>query len=244
MRYALVMPAAGRGTRFAGELPKQYARLAGRSVIEWSLQPFLADPRCVVAVVAVASHDERWPVLTPNLHSRSAGARLVTVLGGEQRCHSVHNAIAQLSQHGLGDDDWVLVHDAARPCVSGEEIDQLLALLASHPLGGLLALRVTDTIKRDDGHGGVAETVPRGPLWRALTPQMFRLGVLRDALDAAFAAATLPTDEAQAVELWTQAGRGRPQLLEGSPDNLKITSRRDLALAEAILQRRLARGAA
>jgi 2-C-methyl-D-erythritol 4-phosphate cytidylyltransferase len=243
MRYALVMPAAGSGKRFAGDLPKQYARLAGRSVIEWSLQPFLADPRCVVAVVAVASDDERWPVLTPNLHARSAGAQLVTVAGGEHRCHSVRNAVAVLTQHGLGDEDWVLVHDAARPCISSEEIDQLLALLGSQPQGGLLALRVTDTIKRDDGQGGVAETVPRGPLWRALTPQMFRIGALSRALDAALAAGTLPTDETQAMELGSQPGRGRPQLVEGSPDNLKITSRRDLALAEAILQRRLARGA-
>jgi 2-C-methyl-D-erythritol 4-phosphate cytidylyltransferase len=240
MRYALVMPAAGSGTRFATDLPKQYAKLAGRTVIEWALQPFLADPRCVLATIAVAVDDERWPVLTPNLLSRSATARIAMAHGGEQRCHSVRNAVAMLGREGFDDHDWVLVHDAARPCVSREEIDHLLATLAQHPVGGLLALPVTDTIKRDDGHGGVLETVPRAPLWRALTPQMFRLGTLRAALETAIANGVLPTDDAQAVELLL--GPQRPQLVAGSPDNIKITSRRDLALAEALLQRRLARG--
>lgn len=244
MRYALVMPAAGSGARFAAELPKQYARLAGRSLIEWSLQPFIADRRCVVAVVAVAASDERWPVLAGSLQARSVGARVVTATGGEQRCHSVRNGLARLAEHGLDDADWVLVHDAARPCVSAEEVDQLLALLAAHPLGGLLALRVTDTIKREDGAGNVLETVQRAPLWRALTPQMFRIGVLRAALDAAAAGGAMPTDESQAVELWSARGGSRPQLIQGAADNLKVTTRWDLAMAESILQRRIARGIA
>lgn len=239
MRYALVMPAAGTGSRFAADLPKQYAKLAGRTVIEWSLQPFLTDPRCVVAVIAVAVDDERWPVLTPNLLSHSTTARIAMASGGATRCHSVRNAVAMLGSEGFQDEDWVLVHDAARPCVSREDIDQLIAALAQHPVGGLLALPVTDTIKRDDGERGVLETVPRTLLWCALTPQMFRLGMLREALATALVNGVLPTDEAQAMELLS--GSVRPQLVAGSPDNLKITSRRDLALAEAVLQRRLAR---
>ncbi|MEO7773257.1 MAG: 2-C-methyl-D-erythritol 4-phosphate cytidylyltransferase [Steroidobacteraceae bacterium] len=231
------MPAAGSGARFAAAVPKQYAQLEGRSVIEWSLQPFLDDPRCVLLVVAVAGSDEYWPPIASALQARG-GAPLITVAGGEQRCHSVRNAVEVLNTHSLTDADWVLVHDAARPCLSRAELDHLLGALAAHPLGGLLAVPVADTIKLDDGQGGVAGTVDRKALWRALTPQMFRIGILREALDAAIARGSLPTDETQAVEEWALVGGGRAQLVPGAPDNLKITSPGDLALAAAILQRR------
>ncbi|HEV7136749.1 MAG TPA: 2-C-methyl-D-erythritol 4-phosphate cytidylyltransferase, partial [Steroidobacteraceae bacterium] len=129
-------------------------------------------------------------------------------------------------------DDWVLVHDAARPCLPREDLDRLLADLASHPVGGLLATPAADTLKRADGARDVQQTVDRAGLWRALTPQMFRYGRLCEALDRAHAAGRTPTDEAQAIEWLGDA----PRLVEGAAANLKITSAADLAIAAALLK--------
>lgn len=219
------MPAAGSGQRFGRELPKQYVMLAGRTVIEWSLAPFLADSRCQGIVVAIASGDERFGQLPVARESR-----LSTVPGGAQRADSV---LAALESLRAPDDEWVLVHDAARPCVSGGEISALLEAGSGDAVGGLLAVPLADTIKREAG-GRVRETPSRDSLWRALTPQMFRLGALRSALQAARAAGRTPTDEAQALEWLGQP----PRLVAGSALNLKITTAEDLALAAAILSQR------
>jgi 2-C-methyl-D-erythritol 4-phosphate cytidylyltransferase len=227
MRYWLVMPAAGSGSRFGAPTPKQYAPLAGRTVIEWALAPFLEDARCLQLVVALAPGDTQFRAL-----AAATRARVQTVVGGAQRSLSVRAGLASLAERAA-DADWVLVHDAARPCLGSAERDRLLGELATHPLGGLLALRSTDTLKRATAAHShtVAETVDRSELWRALTPQMFRYGALCAALDQAHAAARYPSDEAQALE-W--AG-GQPALVEGTTGNLKITTAADLVMAAAQL---------
>ena len=223
MRYWLVMPAAGIGRRFGAERPKQYAMLRGRTVIEWALAPFLHDARCAGAMVALAEGDPYWRAIAP--------PQVMSAAGGPERSHSVRNALAALAPHA-GGEDWVLVHDAARPCLPAADLERLLAELAVHPLGGLLAVPAADTLKRADASGCVAETVDRTGLWRALTPQMFRYAALCRALDQAHAAGRCPTDEAQALE-WLG---GRPALVTGSAANLKITSAADLTLAAALLE--------
>ena len=223
MRYWLVMPAAGIGRRFGAERPKQYAPLCGRTVIQWALEPFLADARCAGAMVALAAHDPYWPEVAP--------PGVMTVAGGAERSHSVRHALAALAPRAAAD-DWVLVHDAARPCLTGQDLEHLLGELADHPLGGLLAVPAADTLKRADAHRGVEPTVDRSGLWRALTPQMFRYGALCAALDAAHAAGRVPTDEAQALE-WRHE---HPRLVAGSAGNLKITTAADLTLAAALLE--------
>ncbi|MBS0367294.1 MAG: 2-C-methyl-D-erythritol 4-phosphate cytidylyltransferase [Proteobacteria bacterium] len=236
MRYWLVMPAAGCGLRFGTPTPKQYAALCGRTVIEWSLAPFLRDARCAGIAVALAASDSCWPQVTARLPAVS------TVTGGEHRSQSVRAALAALAARAAAM-DWVLVHDAARPCLAEAELDRLLSLLHEHPVGGLLAVAVTDTLKREAASSSraplVASTAQRGGLWRALTPQMFRYGALCAALDAAHAEGRYPTDEAQALE-W----RGeQPALVAASETNLKVTTAQDLALAQAVLQARGGRGA-
>ena len=223
MRYWLVMPAAGIGRRFGSERPKQYAPLRGRTVIQWALAPFLADERCAGALVALAAHDPYWPEVAP--------PGVMTVAGGAERSHSVRNALAALAPRAAAE-DWVLVHDAARPCLAPEDLERLLGELAEHPLGGLLAVPAADTLKRADAQHCVAATVDRTGLWRALTPQMFRYGALCRALDAAHAAGRVPTDEAQALE-WLGE---RPALISASAANLKITSAADLTVAAALLE--------
>src|SRR5579862_8706472 len=174
MRYWLVMPAAGSGSRFGAQAPKQYAPLAGRTVVEWALAPFLADSRCVHVVLVLAERDASWGELAAQ---RAIGSRVSTVTGGAQRSQSVRRGLAALAPRAAPD-DWVLVHDAARPCLEATDLERLLGALATHPLGGLLATPATDTLKRAGGtdgpHPAVADTLERGKLWRALTPQMFR----------------------------------------------------------------------
>jgi 2-C-methyl-D-erythritol 4-phosphate cytidylyltransferase/2-C-methyl-D-erythritol 2,4-cyclodiphosphate synthase len=215
------MPAAGSGRRFGGERPKQYMPLAGRTVIERALAPFLSDERCLGVAVALDAADTRFAALEVASHPR---VRQVT--GGARRCDSVRLALASLP---AADQDWVLVHDAARPCLARPDIDRLLSTLADDDVGGLLATPLADTLKRADETGRVAGTPSRAGLWRALTPQMFRAGLLRQALAAAEAAGREPTDEAQAVE-WL--GK-KPRLVAGQPGNLKITTAADLPAAAA-----------
>jgi 2-C-methyl-D-erythritol 4-phosphate cytidylyltransferase len=236
------MPAAGRGTRLGADLPKQYLMLAGRSMLEWSVQTFLIDAACRGLVVALAPDDEHWSQVRSRLQRVP-----IEAVGGAERADSVRAALQRLQASGVAAEEWVLVHDAARPCVSAAEIHALLSAVGSvaEPLtgrvgalaGGLLALPVTDTLKRDRSGAGLAtsrETVAREGLWRALTPQMFRLGALLSALDAALAAGRRPTDEAQAME-WQGA---QPLLVAGESTNLKVTTAQDWALAEGILAAR------
>ncbi len=225
--YWAVVPAAGAGRRMGGAVPKQYLPLAGGSVLDHTIERLLSVPRIDGLLVALSTDDERWA------GSRfAADPRVTRVAGGEERCHSVLNALRALA--GRADaDDWVLVHDAARPCVRPADIDRLIERLRDHPVGGLLAGPLHDTVKRADDLGQIAATLPRETLWRAFTPQMFRLGPLARALEQALADGYLVTDEASAME---HAGFA-PLLVEGNPDNIKITRPGDLALAEFFLDR-------
>ena len=241
MHYWLVMPAAGASQRFHGDTPKLYAPLAGRTVIEWALAPFLADSRCAEVVVALAPDDNGWARL--GAHGGAAHAprspAMSVVTGGAQRSLSVRRALAALEGRA-GAEDWVLVHDAARPCLDPQDLERLLGQLAQHALGGLLAVRAADTLKRAREAAGpapvpeVAQTVDRTGLWRALTPQMFRYARLCQALDVAHAGGRFPTDESQALE-WQGE---HPALVEGHASNLKITTAADLLLAASVLQAR------
>jgi 2-C-methyl-D-erythritol 4-phosphate cytidylyltransferase len=238
VRYWLVMPAAGVGGRFGTELPKQYASLAGRTVIEWALGPFLEDARCAGVVVALGPDDAHWAAVSARLAAHGAAAAVRPAIsiapGGAHRSLSVRSALAALSQSAAAS-DWVLVHDAARPCLARDDLERLLGQLAAHPLGGLLAAPAADTLKCAQGADEartVARTLDRSQLWRALTPQMFRYGRLCAALDAAHSAGRFPTDEAQALE-WQGE---HPALIEGAASNIKITGSTDLMMAAAILR--------
>jgi 2-C-methyl-D-erythritol 4-phosphate cytidylyltransferase len=234
MNYWLVMPAAGTGRRFGTDTPKQYAALEGRTVIDWALAPFLADPRCTQIVVALGEEDGSW----------KAPAGVLTTSGGAQRSQSVRAALSAIERRAAPH-DWVLVHDAARPCLDARDLERLLAGVAAHPVGGLLGVRYADTLKRADESRGdavaaqVLRTEERRGLWRALTPQMFRYRDLCAALDAAHAAERFPSDEAQALE-WVGASA---LLIEGAASNLKVTTAEDLTLAAAVLRARRAQAA-
>jgi len=225
IRYWLVMPAAGAGRRFGGAGSKLREPLAGRTVLEVALQVFSQDSRCSRVALALAPD----ALASPELRAR-LDARVVAVAGGARRCDSVLAGLEALAGAGAGEQDWVLVHDAARPCLSPADLERLLDAGSGHAVGALLAEPVTDTIKRSDGGSNYESTVDRSRLWRALTPQMFRYGPLHRALRAAIAAGREPTDEAQAME-WQGE---RPLLVAAVDSNIKITSPRDLELAAAI----------
>ncbi len=209
------------------EIPKQYLPLHGRMVIEHTLSRLLAHPRISGVMVALAADDPLWPRV-----GRVPGAPLYTTGGGAERCQSVRNALNALCRHAAPT-DWVMVHDAARPCLRRQDIDALIRGIPAGSCGGILALPVRDTMKRARADGRhIQQTVAREGLWHALTPQMFRLEALRQALDKALNNKILVTDEAQAMELEGE----QPLLIEGHADNIKITRPQDLALAELYLR--------
>jgi 2-C-methyl-D-erythritol 4-phosphate cytidylyltransferase/2-C-methyl-D-erythritol 2,4-cyclodiphosphate synthase len=235
-RLWAIVPAAGRGERFAltkpDAIPKQYTQLLGSSVLEWSLHALLAEPRIHAIVVVLAAGDSHWPQVAARLNS----PKLLTTIGGAQRQDSVMNGLEFLASRAAPD-DWILVHDAARPCLSGSDIGALADALqnksgdsASEISGAVLAAPIVDTVKRELP-GGV-ETVDRAGLWRALTPQGFAFAPLRRALQDAARAGIAVTDEAQAME---RIGI-RASLVSGSPFNIKVTRPEDLNVAAGILQ--------
>lgn len=224
-RFWAVVPAAGVGKRMQADIPKQYLLLNDRPVIEHTLQRLLQHPAISGAYVALGVEDGWWPDTAYAQHPD-----VVRVDGGAERCHSVLNALDALSQQAA-DDDWVLVHDAARPCVRQADLDALIACAESTDIGALLGMPVKDTMKRTDAEGVICKTVDRDNLWHAFTPQMFRLGFLRDCLQRALDSGVLVTDEASAVE---RVGY-RPLMVEGHADNLKITRPEDLSLASYYL---------
>ena len=220
----VIIPAAGIGRRMGSNTPKQYLLLNEQTVIEHTLSVFDLHSSISEIVVAVAKEDEYWAELNIKLSKP-----LHKVAGGKERCDSVLNALTFL-QNKAHADDWVLVHDAARPCLRTEDLTFLLEECQSHAVGGILAVPVRDTMKRSVGNI-IKETVDREDLWHALTPQMFRYKLLKDALESALKKNNVVTDEASAMEL---AGY-QPLLVEGHADNLKITRPEDLALASFFL---------
>ena len=235
-RLWAIVPAAGRGERFASSaspgIPKQYTPLLGRSVLEWSLRALLAEPRIQGIVVVLAAGDAHWAEIARSLDS----PKLLTTIGGAHRQDSVMNGLEYLAPTAQAD-DWILVHDAARPCLRAGDLSALCDALENNPrsaaaeIGGVvLAAPIVDTIKRELPHG--LETVDRTGLWRALTPQVFAYAALRKALNDAAADKLAVTDEAQAME---RMGI-RAALVPGSPFNIKVTRAEDLEVAAAILK--------
>ena len=231
-RFHALVPCAGSGSRAGVGGPKQYAPLLGRSVIGHTLAALAGVARLAQIAVVLSPGDTQFEAQVPDFGG------LVLRVGGATRARSVANGLAELASRGAAPDDWVLVHDAARCLVRPEWIDALIDACEHDAVGGILAMPLADTLKlsRD---GRIAATLPRADKWQAQTPQMFRLGLLREALDealagAADATADSITDEAGAIE-----ARGlSPMLVPGSPENFKLTYTADFALAERLLRTR------
>lgn len=225
--YWCVVPAAGRGRRFGGDVPKQYLRLNDKPLLLHTLERLAAHPRIAGLMLVVAADDASWAQGLVEV----LGKPLLRATGGAERADSVLAGLRALPRSVAGS-DAVLVHDAARPCVQAADISRLLDL-AVPAGGGLLAAPLRDTLKRADAEGRVAGTEPRDARWRALTPQVFPRAALEAALAAAAADGVAITDEAMAME---RAGHA-PLLVEGRDDNIKVTTPADLALAEFLLKR-------
>ena len=225
-RHYAIVPAAGSGSRFGSEKPKQYLDLLGRPLIYHTLAALTACPDIERVWVVLAPDDPWWP----QYDWSGLGAKLETLrCGGATRAESVTNGL-QAAAMVAADDDWILVHDAARPCLSAAMLERLFTELADDPVGGILAVPVADTVKRADAEQRVAATEPRDGLWQAQTPQMFRYGQLQKSLKNEISV----TDEAGAIE----AAGLKPKLVRGDSTNLKVTWPADLALAAMILRAR------
>ncbi len=222
-----IVPAAGIGSRMQADRPKQYLLLNGKTVLEHTVEQLLAHPQIGQVVIAISQQDPYFSSLSLASHPR-----VKVVNGGKERAESVLNALRLVDEQQLG--EWVMAHDAARPCVTERDITQLIQRALSHPVGAILASPVRDTMKRGDGDGNISQTVERQALWHALTPQMFRCQPLLQALQQALEQKAIITDEASAFE-WQGLS---PGLVSGRADNIKITQPEDLALAEFYLSRK------
>mgnify|MGYP003394463346 CR=1 FL=1 len=223
INFWAVVPAAGVGKRMNADRPKQYLELTGKTVIEHTLSRLVQDDGSTANAVAISSADAYWPEL-----DKEKNQLIVTAPGGKERADSVLSGLKSINDKA-NDDDWVLVHDAARPCLTKDDIRLLIDTLVNDEVGGILALSSHDTLKNVEG-GGILGTLDRRQIWRALTPQMFRYGLLKTALEAAEGNPGI-TDEASALELMGF----KPKIVEGRPDNIKITRPEDLALAQFYL---------
>lgn len=223
-KFWAVVPAAGVGKRMNADRPKQYLQLNGRTVLEQTLLRLLQAEVFSAVSVAISVEDPYWPELPLASH-----VKVVTAAGGKERADSVLSALKAI-RDVAADSDWVLVHDAARPCLTTDDIHLLINTLVDDEVGGILALASHDTLKNVQGRS-ILGTLDRSHIWRALTPQMFRYGRLKSALEAAEGNLAV-TDEASAVEMqgW------QPKIVEGRPDNIKITRPEDLALAQFYLE--------
>lgn len=221
--YFAIIPAAGIGARMGSETPKQYLLLKDKPILEHALTPLFQHPAIEKVIVVIHEKDPYWQKLGLN------NTKIITTLGGMERCHSVFNGL--LALQGIAQpNDWVLVHDAARPCLQQSDIDKLINALSKHPVGGILGGSVRDTVKKVSGHQ-ITETIDRKDLWQAYTPQMFRYELLKKALGFAIKNHHIATDEAAAIELIGE----KPAIIEGRRDNIKVTEPGDLKLAEFYL---------
>lgn len=225
INFWAVVPAAGVGKRMNADRPKQYLELAGKTVIEHTLLRLLSAEVFTAVAVAISEEDPYWPDLDVSVHKK-----IITAAGGKERADSVLSALKAI-RTVASDDDWVLVHDAARPCITTIDIHHLIDSLKTDEIGGILALSSHDTLKSVQGDNIIVGTLDRSHIWRALTPQMFRYGLLKNALEAAEGNAAI-TDEASALELQGM----QPKIVEGRPDNIKITRPEDLALAQFYME--------
>jgi 2-C-methyl-D-erythritol 4-phosphate cytidylyltransferase len=221
-----IVPAAGVGRRMQAERPKQYLLIHGKTVLEHTVEKLLSHPEIAQVVIAVSPDDSYFERLSLARHPD-----VIRVAGGQERSDSVLNALDYLVNNISP--DWVMVHDAARPCVRLRDIDKLIGTVIPNHIGGILATPVRDTMKRSDGEYNIECTVEREALWHALTPQLFRTLPLYRALSRATELRVSVTDEASVME-WQGE---RPCLIVGCADNIKITQPEDLALAEFYLSR-------
>lgn len=226
--YWIVVPAAGVGARMGAALPKQYLPLVGKTVIEHTLERLLTLTDIAGIYLVLGADDTYWNDLPLAQHNR-----ILRVTGGAERCDSVLNALAQL-QDKASPDDWVLVHDAARPCIHTQSVLQLIEQVKNHPVGGILGVPVSDTLKQV-ADSVIHSTSDRRLLWQAQTPQMFRLGLLRDCLQRALAEGKMITDESSALESYGY----QPLMVQGRSDNIKITRPEDLVIAAMLLQQQV-----
>jgi 2-C-methyl-D-erythritol 4-phosphate cytidylyltransferase len=222
MQHFAVIPAAGKGIRAGYAVPKQYLMAYGRTIIEHSIQALLDISEIKTVMVVLAPDDIYWDSLPLARHPK-----IVTTRGGVERQLSVLQGLLAL-QSQAQDQDWVLVHDAARPCLHSDDVRQLITVLAEHPVGGLLGTPVKDTLKHCAPDGQIQETVPREHLWHALTPQMFRYQALLEALQTACDRQQVVTDDSSAIELTGAI----PRIVQGRADNIKVTTQADLAFVE------------
>lgn len=231
-RHWAIIPAAGAGSRVGSATPKQYLPINDTTVIEASLDCFLKHPEIAGVVVALHEGDQHWATL-----SVASNEKIHTVVGGESRADSVNNAVEYLINTPADDKDFVLVHDAARPCLRYSDLELLISTLETDEVGGVLASPVSDTLKlvksKEQTVNTVSETLDRDKIWRAFTPQMFRLKLLKQALTHSKDKSIVITDEASAIEAINQ----QVKLLKGHSDNIKITHQEDLELAEVILKK-------
>jgi 2-C-methyl-D-erythritol 4-phosphate cytidylyltransferase len=222
-RFFALVPAAGTGERSGAGMPKQYVHIAGKPMLAHTLAALARVPRLAQTLVVLSPTDERFEAALPGCPAWVARA------GGASRAESVLGGLAELRRRGAQEEDWVLVHDAARCLLQPAWVDALIDACASDPVGGLLAQPVADTLKSGDADGRVTATVDRRDKWAAQTPQMFRLGLIERALVAVGAAAT---DEASAVESLGHA----PRLVRASMANFKVTWPEDFELAQLCLR--------
>jgi 2-C-methyl-D-erythritol 4-phosphate cytidylyltransferase len=223
-----IIPAAGSGERLGGETPKQYRLLQGKPLIAHSIACLLAHLNIQTLVVSIAANDPHWPAIQTAFPAK----KIITVEGGATRQESVYQGLLAL-QNKAKSEDWVLVHDAVRPCLQQADIQRLMTALQGHPVGGLFGVRVRDTLKYTDQTDHILKTLDRQNMWQAHTPQMFRYGLLRDAIRQALEKNEPLTDEASAIE---KMG-AQPLMIEGPLHNIKITYAEDLGYAEKLLNK-------
>jgi 2-C-methyl-D-erythritol 4-phosphate cytidylyltransferase len=224
IKFWAVVPAAGVGKRMNADRPKQYLDLAGKTVIEHTLLRLLQAEVFTAVAVAISEEDPYWSELDVANHEQ-----IIRAKGGKERADSVLSGLHAI-RNQAADDDWVLVHDAARPCITPSDIHHLIDSLVDDEVGGILALPCADTLKSVNGNN-ILGTLDRSHIWRALTPQMFRYASLKTALEQAVGNPAI-TDEASALELQGK----QPKIVEGRPDNIKITRPEDLALAHFFME--------
>ena len=228
LRHWVIIPAAGTSQRMGGKVPKQYFTIEDATVIEHSIGCFLRHPEISGVIVALHAKDQYWHELDVSKHEK-----IHTVIGGNTRAESVNNALLHLEKKSVQKDDFVLVHDAARPCLRYSDLELLMNQLKDDEVGGILAAPVSDTLKLSNAKGFVKETLEREKIWRAFTPQMFRLKYLSNAMQHCIENKIAVTDEASAIE----AQNLPVKLVRGQSDNIKITQSEDLALATAVLKK-------
>lgn len=221
----LIVPAAGIGARMGSNLPKQYLPLGNKTVLEHTLERLLRLQSIRSLLLVLHPNDNHWHTLALSLDSR-----IQVVVGGDERSHSVFNALNSLEQTAA-ENDWVLVHDAARPCINLTNIQDLCNQVSDHPVGGILGIPVSDTLKSVDSDQQICATVDRSRMWQAQTPQVFRYGILRSCLTRALQENKTVTDESSALEAYGYS----PLVVNGCSDNIKITRPEDLRLAQWIL---------